>query len=127
MSDVVVTVPKQRWLDWMLEGLLPGEPWDGQTESHFWLYPDRLPDMEPGDRVYIVAWGRVRGYAPLVRIERACKLWKARACLVRRADAVAVTIPTPIQGFRGWHYRAWDREEEVPYPDWKWDGVDVAR
>jgi hypothetical protein len=81
--------------------------------------------MAPGDRVYIVAWGRLRGYAPLVRVERECKLWRARACLVRRAGAVAVTIDQQISGFQGWQYRTWDRTEEVAFPGWKWDGVDV--
>lgn len=43
--------------------------------------------------------------------------------LVRRAGAVAVTIPEPITGFRGWRYRWWPREAEVPFPDWRTQGV----
>ena len=33
------------------------------------------------------------------------------------------TIPTPIQGFRGYRYRSWDRAEEMPFPEWQTDGV----
>lgn len=88
MSDVVVTVPKGLWAEWLEEGDPVGEPWSGLAEYHFWIPRHGLPDIQPGERVYIVAHGALRGYAPLVRIERSCKLAPSRACLVRRGDAV---------------------------------------
>ena len=127
MADVVVTVPKKLWLDWLDEGDLAGEPWSEEAEYHFWLSPDALPTIIPGDRVYIVAWGRLRGYAPLVRVERRCKLAPGRACLVRRNGAVAVTISEPVIGFQGWRYRWWEREAEVGFRDWKWFDVQETR
>lgn len=117
MTDVVVTVPKGLWLDWLDEGDLPGDEWT-ELRSHFWIRPDSIPDIAPGERVYIVAHGRLRGYAPLVCVEKRCSMAYSRACLMRYGGAVAVTIPTPIRGFRGWMYRFWNLNEEIPFPNW---------
>jgi hypothetical protein len=116
MSDVVVTVPRRLWSEWLDEGSLPGEPDTGDT-FHFWL-AGPLPDIQIGSRVYIVAHGRLRGYAPLVAIERRCRLRPSVGCLVRRGGAVAITIGRPIRGFRGFRYRWWEREEEIAFPNW---------
>lgn len=107
MSDVVVTVPARRWPEWLAEGDLPGQPWSGL--EFFFHVGSGVPVIKPGERVYIVALGRLRGYAPLVRVERI----DAGGCeLVRRGDAVACTIDEPITGFRGFRYRWWSRTEE---------------
>lgn len=119
MSDVVVTVPKGLWPEWLEEGDLAGEPWSEEAEYHFWIRAHPLPTILPGERVYIVAHGRLRGFAPLVRIEAACKLAPSRACLVRRNEAVAATLLVPVVGFRGWRYRWWERSSEVSFPNWK--------
>ena len=118
MSDVVVTVPKGMWAEWIAEGDLPGES-SGEYESHFWLNGFAMPVIHPGDRVYIVAHGRLRGYAPLRYTEHFCSLRSDRTCLVRNGDAVAVTIAEPIRGFQGWRYRWWEREDEQPFPEWQ--------
>lgn len=125
IKDVVVTVPRDKWTDWLAEGDMPGGP--AEYESHFWIPADRLPETAPGARVYIVAHGRVRGYAPLVRIERRCRLWPERACLMREGGAVAVTILETVKGFQGWRYRWWDRTAEAPFPDWQTAGVGSGR
>ena len=117
MTDVVVTVPKAQWQSWIDEGDLPGEV--AQYESHFWLGWQGLPmTIAPGERVYIVAHGKLRGFAPLIRVERPCRLDSWKACLVRAGGAEAVTIPEAIRGFQGWRYRWWPRSAEVPFPDW---------
>jgi hypothetical protein len=116
MSDVVVTVPKGQWQDWIAEGDLPGEV--AQYDSHFWI-GKRMPYIEIGERVYIVAHGKLRGYAPLVRKEWACRLRPPSGCLLRQGGAVAVTIAEPIKGFQGFRYRWWRRENESPFPDWR--------
>lgn len=124
MADVVVTVPQGLWDDWLREGDLPGETWSG-AESHFNLGGDP-PDTKPGERVYVVAFGRVRGYAPLRRIDRGQTWGEWRPggfALVRRGGAVACTIPEGVRGFRGWRYRWWPREQEIPFPDWRTAGV----
>ena len=117
MSDVVVTCPQRLWDDWIDEGVLPGED-DGGMEFHFWFW-GLVPKIERSERVYVVAWGKLRGYAPLVRLEQRCRIRPEAHCLVRRAGAVAVTIPDPIRGFRGWQYRFWKRGSEQPFDDWK--------
>lgn len=118
MSDVVVTVPMGLWVEWIAEGDLPGED-QSDYQYHFWLSGFVRPEVRPGDRVYIVAHGKLRGYAPLVRYEDRCGLWPERSCLLRRGGAVAVTIAEPIRGFQGFRYRWWERADEMPFPEWK--------
>lgn len=115
MSDVLVTVPKSFGLDrWIAEGDAAGEPWSG-TEWYFYL-GGHPPYIRAGERVYVAYNGIIRGYAPLVRIA----FFQNQYALVRRGDAVAVTVPgLVIPGFRGFRYRRWEREQEVPFPDWR--------
>lgn len=113
-NDVVVTVPMAVWGAWLLEGDLPGEPWSGM-ESHFYLRGNP-PQMHIGNRVYVVAHDKLRGYAPLVRVE----LYEHRRfALVRRGGAIATTIDESIRGFRGWRRRWWNYDLERPFPDWR--------
>ncbi len=123
MADVVVTVPMRLWEEWLDEGSLAGGP-DSEVYSafHFWLQRP-LPRIQPGERVYIVAHGRLRGYAPLVHVEQRCRLRPSVGCLMRTGGAVAVTIDRPIRGFRGWQYRDWEYADERPYPEWRTDNV----
>lgn len=111
--DVVVTVPRQYWRIWMGEGDLPGDP---PTGCEYLFTVVGRPQIEPGERVYVVAGGKLRGYAPLVRLDPALR---RRSHLVRAGGAVAVTIPQGIRGFRGFRYRFWDRSLEQPFPEWK--------
>jgi hypothetical protein len=117
MSDLVVTVPKPIWLDWIYEGDAAGEPATGE-EWGFFLGGAR-PAALPGDRLYIVAHGLLRGYAPITRIARTERGW----AICRNHGAQAVTIAGEIHGFRGWRKRWWDRAQEIPFPDWKIAGV----
>lgn len=112
-GDVVVTVPKRLWDEWIAEGDLPGDEETGEQYA-FSLWGDH-PDIEPGERVYVVAHGKLRGYAPLTRIAPA----REGFALIRAGGAVACTIDEPIRGFRGWQYRWWDRADEKPFPDWR--------
>jgi len=117
MSDVVVTVPKGVWFDWIAEGDAVGEPPTGDEWGFF--MGGVPPRIEPGERVYVVAHGRLRGYAPLERVART----ERGFALCRKAGAVAVTIPEPIPGFRGWRVRWWERDREVPFAAWRFEDV----
>lgn len=124
MADVVVTVPKDFWPEWIAEGDAAGDPPTGEA----WDFGlgGRPPQIGPGERVYIVCRGRLRGYAPLVELRVFTSEIGPRArthgfSLIRRGDAVAVTIADTIPGFRGFRYRWWDRAQEVPFPNWKED------
>lgn len=122
MSDVVVTVPKTfthpyapgkvGLAAWVAEGDAAGQPWTGDLWD-FTTYGGR-PSIAPGERVYVVCEGKLRGYAPLVELiaEGRCLTF------MRGGGAVAVTIQAPITGFRGWRYRWWERADEVPFPEW---------
>lgn len=127
--DIVVTVPKnfthpdapgKRGLAaWIAEGDPAGSEWSGVNWSFTVSGPK--PEVGPGERVYIVCEGRLRGYAPLVTLScdgnpkrRDFNHWE----LIRGGGAVAVTIPDKVTGFQGWRYRWWDRKDEIPFPDW---------
>lgn len=127
MSDVVVTVPKNftDWgsdglrlrglAAWIYEGDAAGSTcWSG-TEWSFEL-GGNPPKIKPGERVYIVCEGKLRGYAPLMYID---DLGDGRYGLIRGGGAAAVTIPEAIRGFRGFRYRWWKYEDETPFPEWK--------
>jgi hypothetical protein len=121
MSDVVVTVPKnfthpcapgKRGLAaWLAEGDAPGSEWSG-TLWEFTTY-GAVPKIQPGERVYVFCEGRLVGYAPLVELRHSGRHGLIE--FVRGGGAVAVTLPEPIIGFRGWRYRWWDRKDEVPF------------
>lgn len=122
MADLVVTVPKGFWLEWLAEGDAAGEPETGQ-EYGFWFACHQRPPIGPGDRLYIVAWGMLRGYAPVTRLLREGRSW----VICRQGGAVACTIDEPIAGFRGWREPWWTRGQERPFPDWRTAGVALGR
>lgn len=116
--DVVARVPKTAWLNWLAEGDWPGEP---ATER--WGFSVGRPVTKAyatAERCYVVAWGQVRGYAPLVSPEG-----NEVAAFVRGGGAVAMTVPGLVLpgGQWNWMYRGWRRAEEVPFPDWATAGL----
>lgn len=113
--DLVGTCPKDFWLAWLDEGNLAGTRSTG--EEYYWhTRSSTAARIKPGERFYIVAHDKVRGYAPVVRVEK----YGPRAyAIVRAGKAVACTIPDKVPGFRGLRARWWDREQEIPFPDWK--------
>ena len=112
--DLVVTVPKRLWEHWIAEGDCPGDPPTG--EEWGFSVGFRRPPINAGGRLYIVAHGRLRGYAPVTRVGQH---ENGTYAICREAGAVAATIAQPIPGFRGWRLRWWTRETERDFPDWK--------
>jgi len=123
MSDVVVTVPMNLWEDWIEEGDLPGDLKSLLEPGESWGFYTwgTRPEIERGERVYVVAHRQLRGYAPLVRLhyEERPGRGQGPVCFDRHGGAVAVSIDEPIRGFRGWRYRWWDRSAERPFPGWR--------
>jgi hypothetical protein len=127
--DIVVTIPKPRWTEWLTEGDLA----DGTENPAFWDERSEygltfgagasVPKVQVGERLYIVAHGQLRGYAPITEIdtERPERFGGEPGgfAIVRRGDAVAVRLPLPVKGFQGYRYRWWNPEVEIPFPDWK--------
>jgi hypothetical protein len=118
IMNLVVTVPKWFWKDWIAEGDAVGEPVSGE-EWGFFMGGNR-PPIGPGDRLYIVAHGRLRGYAPVTALK---KTDDGRWAICREGGAVACTIPAPIKGFQGFRKVWWSASDEHPFPDWKTQGV----
>jgi hypothetical protein len=124
MTDLVGTCPKDFWLEWIAEGDAAGMVETG--EEYTWRTRDpRARLIGPGDRFYIVAWGRLRGYAPVTRVAGLDDGYGAFA-ICRKGGAVAVTLARPIPGFRGLRERWWRREDELPFADWRMAGVAIG-
>lgn len=119
MTDLVGTCPKDFWLEWIAEGDAAGDPDTGEEWTWITHHHSMRQLIRPGDRFYVVAHGRLRGWAPVTRI--------VANCICRRGGAVACTISEAIPGFRGLRERWWPRETEIPFPDWKTAGVDLGR
>ncbi len=119
--DIVVTVPKEKWDEWIAEGDCAGDDPESGREYVFTLRAVSLPNIRPGERVYIVAHGKLRGYAPLTDLQILNRTAPHHFALVRRGGAVAVTLNNHerVTGFRGYRYRWWDRKREIPFPEWK--------
>lgn len=112
MSDVVVTVPKHIWRAWLAEGDCAGDEPSGDLYEY---HVSSRPRIGPGERVYVVAFEKLRGYAPLVEVDDS-----GDGCmLVRGGGAVASTIDERIRGFQGFRYRWWDSHLERPFPNWR--------
>ena len=117
MVDLVGTCPKGFWLEWIAEGDPAGSEDTGVQWA--WNTGHRLIHaIKPGDRFYIVAHGRLRGYAPVTRIDRP-HLPGAGGQIIREGGAVAVTILDAIAGFQGLRRRWWPRGAELPFPRWR--------
>lgn len=117
MPDLVVTCPKNLWREWIAEGDAAGEPPTGETWA--WFLGGARPNIAPGERLYVVAHGLLRGYAPVVEVRATERGW----AILRRAGAVAVTIDERIPGFRGVRRRWWETSIERAFPEWKSDMV----
>lgn len=120
MADLVVTCPKHLWRDWIAEGDAAGEPYTG--EEWGWYLGGSRPPISPGDRLYVVAWGLLRGYAPVTRVVQTDRGW----CICRRGNAMPKTIDKTIHGFRGWRRRWWEMDDEEWFDDWRWQGVGAS-
>jgi hypothetical protein len=115
MVDLVGTCPQDFWDEWIAEGDAAGEPESGDTYA--WYTRDgKALTIRPGDRLYIVAHGRLRGYAPVVSLQR---FRGGGYAIIRGGGAVACTIDEPVRGFQGLRKRWWPRESERPFPDWR--------
>lgn len=128
--NLVVSVSKTFWREWIAEGDAAGDSPTGTEWGYF--MGGRKPNIQAGDRLYIVAHGMLRGYAPVTRLTTSTgqlvgsdtilppfEKW----CICREGNAVAVTVHQKIKGFQGWRYVWWKTEDEIPFPNWKDEGV----
>ena len=115
MTDFVGTCPKDFWMEWLREGDVAGTEESGQ--EYYWRTRHPLAEqVHPGDRLYIVANGKLRGYAPIVSVQFDPQ--KRTWWLVRKGGAVACTVDEYIRGFQGLRKRWWLRSREKPFENW---------
>lgn len=114
MADLVGTCPKDFWFEWLAEGDPAGAPASGEEWGWFTQH-SLIRKIHEGDRFYVVAHGRLRGFAPVTRVH----LSDRGGAICREGGGVAVTIDEAIPGFRGLRERWWPREQEIPFPDWR--------
>lgn len=124
MSDLVVTCPRHFFREWIAEGDAAGDEYEGGSWAWYtgrgtWGDQKFRPPIEPGERLYVVAWGMLRGYAPVVDVRIIDGKW----AIIREGGAVAVTIDEPIRGFQGWRKVWWPRSAERPFLEWRRAGV----
>ena len=110
MSDLVGTCPKDFWKEWIAEGDAVGEPESGEEWGWFTNH-SLISSIHPGDRFYVVAHGKLRGYSIVTDVRG--------GAICRKGGAVACTIDEPIPGFRGLRKRWWATNMERPFPEWK--------
>lgn len=106
------------WDAWIAEGDAAGDAPTGEEWGWYTKSRDALL-IRPGERFYVAAHGRIRGYALVTRIVRE----GATLVICRKAGAVACTIAETVPGFRGLLARWWEYDAERPFPDWKTAGV----
>ena len=118
MVDLVGTCPKTFWKEWLYEGDCAGTPDSGQE----WEWTTRhslVNSIDIGDRFYIVAHGKLRGYALVTGVWISPHGFRWGGAVYRKGGAVACTIDQPIPGFRGLRKRWWDRADEHSFLNWK--------
>lgn len=111
----VGTCPAWFWPKWLAEGDCAGDPPSGNPDGEAWFTrssPARR--IRIGDRFYVVARGRLRGYAVVSRV-----VFENGGWWIHRKRPVAVTIPERIRGFRGVREAWWPEADERPFPDWR--------
>lgn len=115
MVDLVGTCPKGFWNEWIAEGDAAGDGPTG-TEWGWWTRDRKALLISPGDRFYVVAHDRLRGWATVTRLQNE---GHGTFVICREGGAVSCTLLDPVPGFRGLRKRWWDRADELPFPNWK--------
>lgn len=128
-TDVVIRVPQALWLSWLAEGGWPGEEEPGEWAFTVGSLGRTRSDLRAADEVrcYVAAFGHLRGYAPMQRIDRTVGAGgRITDRFVRGGDAVAVTVPGLALGGEPWALRSWELGAEVPFPAWATYGLPFA-
>lgn len=120
MTDIVVTVPRDKWADWLKQH---GEGDQRGRRRNFHIYDKEQgrPPASEGDDIYVVAHGRLRCLLMIERIVPLMGGWLVTASMVR-----PVTLAGYVPGFKGWRRRWWDTQHELPFDAWRTEAVSAA-
>ena len=116
MSDLVGTCPMWFWEEWLAEGDCAGESNTGR-EYEWQTKHSLINQIEPEDRFYVVAHGKLRGYAIVTCVGVSFNDPDYDA-ITREGGAIACTINEAIKGFRGLRKVWWGRSQEHLFSDW---------
>jgi hypothetical protein len=120
MSDIIVTTPKGQM------AAAAAEAEDARKYGGDTMYFRRVAmnyaylNIRPGERIYYVEDGFVRGFALLdhtlsAQNPRRCdttgREWPEGYFLFMRADSWQWIRPIPMRGFQGWHYARFEPDQ----------------
>jgi hypothetical protein len=118
--DLVGTCPKGFWERWIDEGDCAGTEESGMEWAWWTRSLAAVKSLKIGDRFYVVANGKLRGWAPVTRIiQQEDGQGRPLFGVCRKGGAVACTIAEEISGFRGLRKRWWERSIETEFPEWR--------
>lgn len=110
MTDIIVTIPKDRWQTFVMAQR------EGAETAHL-IYGDR-PPLAAGDYLYIVAHGALR-----CAIDVHSMSPSRGGFLVRGIFRGGLTVADGIRGFPGWLPATFQRCDLLAFPGWQRDGI----
>jgi len=121
MSDIICTTPKSEMATAAREAAECRAEGGGY---YFRVLPHR-PKVEPGDRVYYVEDGYIRGFALVHIVEPAgavCKttgrMWTGKWSVVMLASSWCWIEPVKMKGFQRFHYAKFVRDSVKVVGGW---------
>lgn len=122
MADIIVTTPKGEMQNAADEAADVLEAGGGR---YFRTFRHSPPNICPGDRVFYVEDGFVRGFASVVetvaggrrRCDTTGREWGEGFHVIMDARSWKWIAPIPMVGFRGWRY--WGRPVPATIGDWR--------
>jgi hypothetical protein len=110
MTDIIVTVPKDRWSSFVAAQR------EGAETAHL-IYGDR-PPLAAGDFLYVVAYGCIRCAIDVHSVSPS-----RGGHLVRGIFRGGLTAADGIRGFPGWLPATFARGDLLAFPGWQRFGI----
>lgn len=117
MTDIVITIPRETWGDWLAHhgpGLQRGK----LRTFHIYDHARGRPPSSAGDMLYVAAHGRLRCVFLIEQVHPLRGGWFIWATMTR-----SVTLKDHVPGFKGWRRRWWDVAAEEDFDAWRTEGV----
>jgi hypothetical protein len=111
MTDIAVTIPRNRWQEFCLE------PCAGGALRSYRLYGE-WPPLVTGDFLFFVSHRRLRCAIEVERLVR-----HRGGCLVTGFFRPGITVKDDIAGFQGWRRVNFAPHELLAFAGWRRDGV----
>ena len=107
--DLIVTTPKSEMANAAQEAAEVIRDGGG---AYFRALGERMPNARPGDRIFYVEDGYVRGFCVIAMFgthgENRCsttgRVWKSTVIVNMDASSWKWIRPIPMRGFQGWRY-----------------------